>query len=99
MRVVEVMQFAGLDPEAQACVRREVALAARAQELAEAGDHRMASQLIELAAQASEDAGVWRLRADLYRRRAHDEVSLMSRGVFNEAARSSDARADDLDAG
>ncbi|MCA9692488.1 MAG: AAA family ATPase [Myxococcales bacterium] len=29
---MEVMQFAGLDPEAQACVRREVALAARAQE-------------------------------------------------------------------
>ncbi|MBX3313063.1 MAG: MBL fold metallo-hydrolase [Actinobacteria bacterium] len=98
---------ARLKPPPAGALARELAdlaggtqrLAARAQELAEAGDHRMASQLIELAAQASEDAGVWRLRADLYRRRAHDEVSLMSRGVFNEAARSSDARADDLDAG
>ena len=42
-------------------------LAARAQELSEAGDHRMACQLVELAARAGDDPGLWSLRADLYR--------------------------------
>jgi alkyl sulfatase BDS1-like metallo-beta-lactamase superfamily hydrolase len=69
-------------------------LARRAQELSEAGDHRLAGQLIELAAQATDDAGVWRLRAQLYRARAESETSLMAKGVFTEAARASDARLD-----
>ncbi len=54
----------------------------------------MACQLIELAAQATDDAGVWRLRAELYRARAETETSLMAKGVFTEAARASDARLD-----
>lgn len=67
-------------------------LVARARERSESGDHRMACQLIELAAQASEDPGVWRERAEIYRARATTESSLMARGVFNEAARRSDER-------
>ncbi len=69
-------------------------LAARAQELSEAGDHRLACQLVELAARAGQDPGLWHLRADLYRARALTETSLMARGVFNEAARASDERAE-----
>lgn len=69
------------------------ALAARAEACAEAGDHRMACQLVELAAQASEDPGVWRLRSRLYLARAQDETSLMAKGVFTEAARSGDEHA------
>lgn len=74
-------------------------LAERARTLSEAGDHRMACQLIELAAQATADPGIWRLRAELYRSRALAETSVMAKGVFREAARSSDVRADDLDGG
>ena len=69
-------------------------LAARAQELSAAGDHRMACQLVELAAQAGQDPGLWHLRAELYRARALTETSLMAQGVFNETARSSDAQAE-----
>jgi len=69
-------------------------LAARAQELSDAGDHRLACELIELAARAGDDPGLWHLRADLYRARATTETSLMAKGVFNEAARASDERAD-----
>ncbi len=73
-------------------------LATRAQALAEAGDHRLACQLVELAARAGDDPGVWRLRATIYRDRAGTESSLMAQGVFNEAARASDAHADELTA-
>lgn len=69
-------------------------LAERATERSEAGDHRLACQLIELAAKASDDPGLWRRRAEIYRARADTEGSLMARGVFNEAARSSEERAD-----
>jgi len=69
-------------------------LAERAQACSEAGDHRMACQLVELAAQASPDPGTWRLRATIYRTRAAAESSLMAKGVYDEAARSSDERAD-----
>ena len=68
-------------------------LAARAQALSEAGDHRLACQLVELAARAGDDPGLWRLRARLYRARAETETSLMAKGVYTEAARSSDERA------
>lgn len=70
------------------------ALAARAQAVAGEGDHRLACQLVELAAQASDDAGIWRLRSQLYRDRAAVETSLMAKGVYTEAARSGDARAE-----
>ena len=68
-------------------------LAARAQALSAAGDHRMACQLVELAAQAGQDPGLWHLRAELYRARAVTETSLMAQGVFNETARASDRQA------
>jgi alkyl sulfatase BDS1-like metallo-beta-lactamase superfamily hydrolase len=67
-------------------------LAVRAQERSEAGDHRLACQLIELAARASKDPGLWRLRSRLYLARAEQETSLMAKGVFTEAARAGDAR-------
>jgi alkyl sulfatase BDS1-like metallo-beta-lactamase superfamily hydrolase len=69
-------------------------LAARAQELSTAGDHRLACHLVELAARSGDDPGLWRLRADLYRARAETETSLMAKGIYTEAARSSDERAD-----
>ena len=46
------------------------------------------------AAQATDDPGVWRLRSELYRARAETETSLMAKGVFTEAARAGEARAD-----
>ena len=54
----------------------------------------MACQLIELATQASDDVGLWQLRAQLYRDRSEHETSLMAKGVFTEAARASDERAE-----
>ena len=69
-------------------------LAARADELSAAGDHRLACQLVELATRSTEDPGLWRLRARLYRARAEHETSLMAKGVFNETARASDAKAE-----
>jgi alkyl sulfatase BDS1-like metallo-beta-lactamase superfamily hydrolase len=74
------------------------ALASRAQQVSEAGDHRLACQLIELAAAASADPGVWRLRSALYLARADQESSLMAKGVYTEAARSGSEHADALDA-
>jgi alkyl sulfatase BDS1-like metallo-beta-lactamase superfamily hydrolase len=73
-------------------------LADRAQACSEAGDHRMACQLVELAARASTDAGVWRLRSQLYLARAEHESSLMAKGVFTEAARAGDEHAAALEA-
>lgn len=68
-------------------------LAARAQALSAAGEHRLACRLIELAAQAGDDPGVWRLRGEVYATRAGHERSVMARGVFTEAARASADRA------
>jgi glyoxylase-like metal-dependent hydrolase (beta-lactamase superfamily II) len=73
------------------------ALAARAQAVSEAGDHRLACQLVEFAAQASDDPGVWRLRSQLYLVRAEHETSLMAKGVYTEAARSGDEHAAQLE--
>ncbi|MGN6695064.1 MAG: alkyl sulfatase dimerization domain-containing protein [Aquihabitans sp.] len=97
---------AHLKPPPAGALARELAdlaggagvLAGRAQERSEAGDHRLACQLVELAAQASEDPGVWRLRSQLYLARAEQETSLMAKGVFTEAARSGDERAAALEA-
>jgi alkyl sulfatase BDS1-like metallo-beta-lactamase superfamily hydrolase len=72
-------------------------LAERAQTCADLGDHRLACQLIEFAAAASDDAAIWRLRSELYRDRATAETSLMAKGVFNEAARSGEERAAGLE--
>jgi alkyl sulfatase BDS1-like metallo-beta-lactamase superfamily hydrolase len=62
-------------------------LADRALELADAGDLRLAAHLVELATRAApHDAGIRDARADVYRRRAATERSLMARNVFNWAA-------------
>jgi alkyl sulfatase BDS1-like metallo-beta-lactamase superfamily hydrolase len=92
---------AHLKPPPAGSLAREVAhlaggpdaLASRAQVVSEMGDHRLACQLIELAAQASDDPGIWRMRSALYRSRADHETSLMAKGVYTEAARAGDERA------
>ncbi len=70
-------------------------LAERAEAIAAAGDFRLACHLADLAGWAApDDPGVHRIRADIYRRRRGDELSLMSKGIFAGAARESDAIAD-----
>ncbi|MCB0978936.1 MAG: MBL fold metallo-hydrolase [Acidimicrobiales bacterium] len=95
---------ARLKPPPAADLAREVAdlaggadrLVTRAQDLSAIGEHRMACELIEMAARAKRDPGLWRVRADIYRRRAAAEMSLMAQGVFNEAARSSEEQAEQM---
>jgi len=63
-------------------------LARRAEELAGAGEYRLACQLVELAwLAAPEDAQVLALRERIYSERAERETSLMAKGVFRAAAR------------
>lgn len=69
----------------------------RAAELAVAGDLRLAGHLAELAAQAApDDAGVHRVRAEVFSRRASEELSTMSKGVFSWAADESQVRLAEL---
>ena len=72
-------------------------LVERASELSEAGEHRLACELVEMAVCASEDPAHWRSRSSIYRARAATELSLMAQGVFTEAARAGDVRADELE--
>lgn len=66
-------------------------LAERAAELSEAGEHRMACHLVELAgAAAPDDPAVHRLRAQVYAARAGNERSVMSQGVYRWAQRESE---------
>ena len=90
-----------LKPAPDAALARELAdlaggataLAERAEALAAAGDLRLAGHLAELAAQAApDDAGVHRVRAGVFGRRASEELSTMSKGVFSWAAAESEAR-------
>ena len=68
------------------------ALALRAQEVADAGDLRLACHLVELAARATPTSTeIHAARAEIYRRRRDEETSLMSKGVFGEAAERSAA--------
>ena len=68
------------------------ALAQRASSVSDQGDHRLACQLVEWAAQAAPaDAAVHAIRAEIYRRRRDDEVSLMARGIYGAAAAESEA--------
>jgi len=68
------------------------ALARRALSVSDGGDHRLACQLAEWAAQAApEDAAAHATRAEIYRRRRDDEVSLMARGIYGAAAAESEA--------
>jgi alkyl sulfatase BDS1-like metallo-beta-lactamase superfamily hydrolase len=65
-------------------------LAERAQELAEAGDQRLACHLAELATLAApEDKAVHAIRQLVYERRRQTESSLMARGIYGTAARES----------
>jgi len=62
-------------------------LAERATEVADAGDLRLAAHLAELAGRAApDDSAVLEGRADVYRRRAAAETSLMARNIFTWAA-------------
>jgi len=84
-----------LKPASAAVLAAEIAalaggptrLAERASELAGAGDLRLAGHLAELAAQAAPaDAGVHRVRAEVFARRAREEASTMSKGIFSWAS-------------
>lgn len=88
-----------LKPAREAEVARELArlaggaavLAARARELADSGDLRLACHLAELAGLAApEDREVHAARAAVYHARAESEQSLMSRGIYRAAARASE---------
>jgi alkyl sulfatase BDS1-like metallo-beta-lactamase superfamily hydrolase len=71
-------------------------LAARATELAAAGDLRLAGHLAEMAALAApDDAGVHAVRAAVFAQRASEERSTMSKGVFAWAQRESQAKAEE----
>ena len=89
---------ASLKPPSRAAVGAEVlALAGgvepvldRARALADEGDFRLACELVELASRARpDDVDTHEVRADLYQRRRDSELSLMSKGIFAAAARSS----------
>jgi alkyl sulfatase BDS1-like metallo-beta-lactamase superfamily hydrolase len=88
-----------LKPAPDAAVAAEVAelaggagvLAERAQAVFDAGDVRLAGNLIELAALAApDDPGVHRARAALLFARADIETSLMAKGIYRAAARDSE---------
>jgi alkyl sulfatase BDS1-like metallo-beta-lactamase superfamily hydrolase len=94
---------ANLKPAPGARVARELAalpggvtpLVERAQQLADAGEWRVACHLVETAVQAEpEDRAAHAARADLYRRRRKAEASLMAKGIFGAAARESAAIAE-----
>lgn len=66
-------------------------LIARAQIIAEQGDHRLACHLADLAGWAAPaDSGIHRERALVYRGRRKQETSLMAKGIFAAAARESE---------
>ena len=95
---------AHLKPAPDTAVAAEIAalaggpakLAARARELAAAGDLRLAGHLAEWAAAAApEDADAQRARADVFETRVAAEASTMSKGVFGAAARESRGKVDE----
>ncbi len=61
-------------------------LAERARTLAASGDLRLACQLVEWAAAATDAPEVHAARAEIYHLRRNDELSLMSKGIFGSAA-------------
>jgi alkyl sulfatase BDS1-like metallo-beta-lactamase superfamily hydrolase len=87
-----------LKPAREADIGREVArlaggpepLAARARELAQAGDLALASHVIDWAAAAAPDSrAVHAVRAAIYEARARTAAALMTRGIFSATARES----------
>ncbi len=72
------------------------ALVRRARDCAADGDLRMACELVELATQAEpEERSHHRARAEIYAARRKTELSLMAKGIYGHAARSSAALAND----
>ena len=95
---------ARLKPAPDAALARELAqlaggiapLVRRAEQLADSGEWRLACHLVEMAVQAApEDKSAHATRADIYKRRRKQEVSLMAKGIFGYAARQSAAIAFD----
>ncbi|HEY8547238.1 MAG TPA: alkyl sulfatase dimerization domain-containing protein [Acidimicrobiales bacterium] len=93
---------AHLKPAGEAELATEVAalaggaatLADRALALAAEGNLRLAGHLAEMAALAApDDPGVHKARAEVFGRRAAEELSTMSKGIFSWAADESSARA------
>jgi alkyl sulfatase BDS1-like metallo-beta-lactamase superfamily hydrolase len=91
-----------LKPAREEAVGREVArlaggaeaLAARARDLAAAGDLALASHLVDWAAAAAPDSRVVHAaRAAIYEARANEAAALMTRGIFGATARESAERA------
>jgi alkyl sulfatase BDS1-like metallo-beta-lactamase superfamily hydrolase len=73
------------------------ALAARAEELANAGDFRLACHLIEMAATAHADSKrIHEIRAAIYTERRKIETSFMATGIYRTAALDSKARINEL---
>lgn len=92
---------AHLKPAPDAELARELAqlcggakhLASRAEALARSGNLRLACHLAEFAVQsAPSDLGLWRVRAQVFGKRAETEASLMARGVYAAAARETPPR-------
>ena len=92
---------ARLKPAPDAALAAEVAtlaggataLANRAAEVSDSGDHRLACQLAEWAVQAApDDARAHEVRAAVYLARRKTETSLMAKGIYGWAADESDAR-------
>lgn len=80
--------FADLAGELAGLAGGAVALAARAEEVAAAGDLRLACHLAELArAAAPGDATITEVSRRIYAQRADGEASTMSKGIFSWAAR------------
>jgi alkyl sulfatase BDS1-like metallo-beta-lactamase superfamily hydrolase len=81
---------ARLKPASDATIATEVAT--RALEVADAGDLRLAAQLVEWATEADPlDKEAHRARVDIYSRRRHEETSLMAKGIYRSAADDSTA--------
>jgi len=98
---------AHLHPPGERAVATEVAelagdadtLARRAEQLAAAGDLRLAGQLAEWAAQAApHNPAVQRIRAALYEQRQHQATSLMAKGIYGAARRQAKSATPDHDA-
>jgi alkyl sulfatase BDS1-like metallo-beta-lactamase superfamily hydrolase len=86
---------ANLKPSTDTALGQELAslaggasvLAARAQQLCEAGDLRLACHLVELATLAApEDKEVHAVRAEVFQARRDSETSLMAKGIYGYAA-------------
>ncbi|MDY7104232.1 MAG: alkyl sulfatase dimerization domain-containing protein [Actinomycetota bacterium] len=96
---------ARLKPPTRAALASELAalaggatpLADRAAAVAAQGDHRLACELVELAAAAApDDAAIHGRRAEIYRARRAAESSLMAKGIYAAAARESEQRSDPI---